>query len=36
MKFYGMMHSTMKQMAMWNGYAQIIFVYSTEVLKFPL
>ena len=31
LKFGGMMHSTMKQIAIENGYARPFFVHSTEL-----
>ena len=34
-KFGGMMHSNMKQMAIYNGNARLIFFVFHETLKFP-
>ena len=34
LKFGGMMHSTMEQIAVWNGYARPIFASSTELWNF--
>ena len=35
LKLGGMMHSTMKQIAIWNGYAMVIVVRFTELWNFP-
>ena len=35
MKFDGMMHSTMKKIAVLNGHAQPIFAHFTELLNLP-